>query len=389
MMRLVRGFAVMLCGFGAVVPHAAYGQTIDLQALQDQADAAAAQAQDELRDTDVVFVLTRALGDGSWSFTIDGVIAGNQINIDGSATIVSDPQGHTSLELLPSFPEYDILADLGTPALESVEFAILNAPDSQTELVVWVGADLEDSADPERFDGIDVSTLPKLTTITRTSSSPKFHVVRDGVTLSVADSYKEMVQTTGLRKPDAEAYFRGELDALETIEAFRNAAVDNLAPHGISEQTARDIFDLRLQHGTTQTYYTEAFALIVSRGEPVSSILQNGMSIDDPEGPLSTSTADPGDIIITLSGTVEVEVAVPPFVKAKASVTVSVSGPASDYAELQQQLEATLSAVRPVIEQQIRDQLEELGETIESLVALFKEHLSNIHLPRWLEWILN
>jgi len=326
----------------------------------------AARAHDTPEAPDVVFVCARPLGDPDWSVAVKGTIAGHAVDYDGTATITTIVRGMDSVAFYPVFPGPDAPADFESPMFLAVSTALVGAPDSQTGLVLTVLPPRADSADPEggavppRTEPVDPELSPKSRTTMRASQTPDIHIVRDNVRLSVAQTYVEIATRYGLRKADAEAFLRGELDADQTVAAFRRAAVDNLAIHGISKDAARDIYDLRLAHGDSPAYSTDAFALLRARGEPIDAVLNpdggQDAGVDDPDGVLATRVQDPRDLGFEIVGTVVVQVRVPPKVDAKARITVTVRGNATAFARLQRELADALDDITPVVEAGLEEQ---------------------------------
>ncbi|RMH26136.1 MAG: hypothetical protein D6692_09915 [Planctomycetota bacterium] len=362
-------------------------QQIDWPALQLQADAAIAQAQQELQDTDALILFTREDALQDWNISITGIVAGTAVDYAGVVDSIDASGASPVLVTTPPVPTFDASADMCTPMLRAAAVTLLDVDDFVTELFFEVNAPLEDTADPERLEDVDIETLPMFTVTQTTTQSPGFSLLDPGGALSTAESYLSLATDYGLSKEAVQDLIAARLTEAETIEAFRAGAVNILGEIGISEQAASDVFDLRRSLGNTPEYYQQAFALLAAAGEPVHGLIADSTPLDDPDGPLAR-VQDPGDIEIELYGETEVEVSVPPFVKVKVKVGVKVKGKLSEYAQLEAALRAHLATAAQAAKEQAEQQLQNLKDAIDSLIEMFKQYIDNLDVAGWVQWLL-
>ncbi len=389
-MSLLSGWKLVAAGLCCwAINGGAIAQQIDLTALQAQADAAIAQAQQELRDTDAVVRFTRDSPTDSWSLTITGSVAGTPVDFTGTVASIEVQNGVPMLIVTPPTPTFTATADLCTPMLRAGAAALLNASPFLTELFFDISAPLEESADPDRFDGVDLDTLPLFTVTTTIRKSP-LPTIKDWVNgdpLTPAESYLSLATDFGLTKEAVQDLIAYRLDADQTVEAFRAGAVKLLSELGVSETSASGVFDLRRSLGKTPEYFQQALNLLVGANEPVEGIIGGGLNYNDPDG-VFARIQDPGDIEIELSGEAEIEVSVPPFIKVKVKVGVKVKGTVGQLAELQEAVDSALSSATDKARTLAKEQLETLRDTIQQLVDMFMQYIDSLQMPAWLKWIL-
>ena len=384
-----RPLTIALASVVGMIGQGASAQTIDWTQLQADADAAFDQAQAELRDTDATIHFTRSVPTDDWTITITGTVGGILVDYSGTVTAIDDTGENPIIIASPAVPAFSISADMLTPIMRAAALSLQSSSSYQTELIFQVDAPLEDSADPQRFDGIDISTLAKYTLTQITTASPELslHSSASGLWLSTSDSYFSMATDFGLSKESVQEILALDLEPQEISDAFEDAAIKILGDIGISEESAREVYALRCSLGKTPNYYQQAFTFLVNAGEPVQQLIANGSQLDDPDGPLAR-VQDPGDIEIELEGTTEVEVSVPPFVKVKVRVTVRVKGTLSEVDELRQALQEQLAIAAEEAKKQAEEALESLREAIDELIRIFKQYMDNLDIPAWLEWLL-
>lgn len=357
------------------------------QPLQVQADAAFDQAQQELRDTDALILFTREDASEDWTISITGLVAGVATDFEGVVNSIDETGAAPVLVTTPPVPVFTATADLCTPMLTAAALVLSDIDDYVTELYFDVSAPLEDSADPERFGGVDVETLPLYSMSQTTTLSSSFSLLRTTGALNTAESYLAVATDFGLEADAVKDLVAARLDEAAVAEAFRAGAINILGEAGISEQSASSVFDLRCSLGDTPAYYQQAFALLAGAGEPVQPLIADGAQLDDPEGPLA-QVQNPADIEIELYGETEIEVSAPPFVKIKIKVGVKVRGKLSEYAELEEALRQHLATAAKAAKEEAERQLDVLKETIETMVEMFKNYLNNLQVPAWLHWLM-
>jgi hypothetical protein len=205
--------------------------------------------------------------------------------------------------------------------------------------------------------------------------------------LTPAESYVSLATDFGLTKEAVQDLIAYRLSPAQTVDAFRAGAVNVLGELGISEASASSVFDLRRSLGKTPEYFQQAFNLLAGAGEPVQGIIGDGLSFNDPDGVLAR-VQDPGDIEIELSGEAEVSVSAPPFVTVKIKVGVKVTGTVDELGEMKEVLTDTLTSVTEDARVLADEQLQTLREAIEDLLEFFKQYISQLQVPVWLQWLL-
>ena len=389
-MSLTNGWKLMaavLCCWA--INGGAFAQPIDLTALQAQADAAVEQAQQELRDTDAVIRLTRDSPTDPWSITIIGSVAATPVDYAGTVTSIEIQNGVPTLILTPPAPTFTATADLCTPMFRAAAATLSNASPLATELSFDISAPIEDSSDPDRFDGVDLDTIPIFSTFITTRKSP-LPTIKDWVNgdpLTPAESLISLATDFGLTKESVQDLIAYRLSPTQTVEAFRAGAAKLLGDLGVSEASADAVFDLRRTLGKTPQYFQQALSVLVNAGEPIQGIIGDGLNYNDPDG-VFARIQDPGEIEIELSGEAEVEVSVPPFVSVKVKVGVKVKGNLNQLAELQEAVDESLATATESAKRLAEEQLETLRDAIQELVRIFKLYIDSIQMPAWVRLLL-
>ena len=362
----------------------------DFPDIQDEADAAFQEAQDQLMNTDGLFLFQRSDASDLWSIIISGTVADNAVDYTGDLqSILLDGENYT-LITNPPLPAFAGAADLGGPMLRAAANSLHSADDALTELSFHVSALLKDTADPQRLDGVDIDTLPRYTLTTKITHPKAFHLIINGPNgpekLPTVESYSKLVSDYKLSTDSASKLLSGALDSAGIDAAFRQAAVDVLAQYGISENSAIDVYNLRKSLGDTDQYYQQAFALLAGAGEPLQQLLDAAPDLDGPDVPLTT-IVDSRDVTISLDGRMEVTVSVPPFVSVTVEIKATVSGTVDEYAEMQAALDVALAEAGRQAKKAAEEQLEFLKDSIQDLVDQFESFLADLDVPGWIRWL--
>jgi hypothetical protein len=350
-------FGLALVSGAMLIPSLSASQpvTVSEQQMIDNANA-------ELRNTDVLVVLERgASGDPIWGVTVDGTVADQAVDYEGSSTVLNAGGPDEHIEYTPPLPVLDdSRADLLPAALLAIEQEVLSGRPDVHRVSLEIGAPLSATDDPARFLGAGIDPQAVIKRVKK-SALPRLRDPQLDILLSPTASAALLVDHYGLAPADASAFVKGTLDLDDTTQAFRCAAVQSLAQHGISAPAASDVFDLRLAIDDDQAFYLAAIEALIDAGEPVAPILAAGQAASDPTHPLS-ATNDPGDIEIEITLEGEVEVSIPPFVTITVKASVTVRGPLSDDAALLAEAQAARKVALDVAEAEARRKLEDLPQ---------------------------